>query len=306
MKSNKFMKITAAVMTAAMLASAVPAAATAAPGTYDILPVPAPEIIETVYGDLNGLYYDMGYTYNDGSYVIQTPMATRRLFNKWPMEFNINYNSNSTADNFMGNGICNTYSQRVLYHGGNSYTFIDDKGAQLDFWYDEKNAEGVSPLGRFMFVVEEYRYKLKFDTGNEMWFDRASGWMNVHFVNPSLADATSIYHDENGAIEYLVVKDNSRYEFYYDTLPDGSRRVSSIVYMEGYMGENEQVFRFSYDADGNLIDINNDTETEFARGYSYTYENGKLTVAYNKMSGGGLVAAPGPDGVYRTMYVPSL
>ena len=72
------------------------------------------------------------------------------------------------------------------------------------------------------------------------------------------------------------------------------------------MGENEQVFRFSYDADGNLIDINNDTETEFARGYSYTYENGKLTVAYNKMSGGGLVAAPGPDGVYRTMYVPSL
>ena len=73
----------AAAMTAAMLASAVPASA-AALGTSTLEPLPPMHVVQEVYGDLNGLYFDMGYTYTDGSYVIQNPMAVSRSIQSIP------------------------------------------------------------------------------------------------------------------------------------------------------------------------------------------------------------------------------
>ena len=296
MKSNKVLRIAAAAMTAAMLAAAVPVSAAALPNTSNVLPVPYPEVVYEGYGDGYGPFSDIGTVYSDNSYIIQNPMVPSRSINKWPFEFSVNVSSDPSIDNGMGNGVCNTFSQRILYHGGTSYTYIDDKGKALDFWYDERTSEGYSPIGKFRFEVEEYRYKLKFDDGNEKWFDRATGWMNVYYVNSSLDDATAIYRDPDGYIEYILAKDASRYDFYYDTLADGSRRVSRVEYAENYSGLNRQVISFRYDADGNLTDINNDTDIAYARGYSYTYSNGKLVNARSKASGNDMAVVTGPDG----------
>ncbi|MFQ8600710.1 MAG: hypothetical protein ACLSAP_09085 [Oscillospiraceae bacterium] len=82
MKSNKFMKVTAAVMTAAMLAAAVVPASAAPIGTTATQPTAAPTVVQEVYGDINGLYYDIGYTYSDGSYLIESPIPIGRWMKK--------------------------------------------------------------------------------------------------------------------------------------------------------------------------------------------------------------------------------
>ncbi len=294
MKSNKIIKIMAAAMTAAMLASAVPASA-AALGTSTLEPLPPMHVVQEVYGDLNGLYFDMGYTYTDGSYVIQNPMAVSRSMQRWGFEFFLSYHSGSTIDNAMGNGITSTYHQRLLKNDDTQYTYIDEKGVSHTIWYNERTGEASSPDGKVELSMDEYRYKLSFDGGYQRWFDREGGDLIVYFTNTNVDDATKIYRDEDGFIQEVLCRDSSYYRFNYEMLADGSRRVTTLDYAQSYSGEAAQTIRFHYDADGNLTGTVNETETGFDRGYTYTYREGKLFSAYNILYGGTMtvLSAPG-------------
>lgn len=296
MKSNKFMKVTAAVMTAAMLAAAIPVSAAAEEGIHTAVPSATPTVVQEVYGDSSGLYWDAGYTYSDGSYVMQTLMPASRSMNKWPFAFFLYYNSGAATNNRLGNGISSTYDQKLIRNGTSDFTYIDDKGISHEIWYDERTGSAFSSEGPVELFVDAYRYQLKFGDNYEMWFDREDGDLTVYYTNTDVDGATRIYRDEDGSIQEVLCKDYSHYRFGYETLADGSKRVSMIEYAESTGGANRQIVTFSYDADGNLIDTVNTTDQYFERGYTYTYHEGRLASVYNKMMGGTLRVVSDPAG----------
>ncbi len=285
MNANRWMKITAAVMTAAMLAAAVPAAASATSGSAVQQSVSF-TVLQEVYGDPNGVYNDMGYTYSDGSYRIQNPLPIARSMNKWPFAFFLNYCSNNAYDNKLGNGMSSNYDQRLIKHDDSSYTYVDELGISHDFWYDTRTGQAYSPEADVQLVINPYRYELKFGNSFQGWFNPDDGLLSYYYVNNNVDDATKIYRDEDGLIREVLGKEYSHYRFSYETLADGSKRVSSIEYAESTGGTNLQIIRFSYDADGNLIDTVNISDPDLERGYTYTYAGGKLTSAFNKLYGG--------------------
>lgn len=300
MKSNKIMKITAAVMTAAMLAAAIPAAATASIGISAAQRTAAPTIVQEVFGDINGLYYDMGYTYSDGSYLIESPIPIGRGMKKYPFEFSFYYNSNSTADNQMGNGISCTYNQKLIRNSESSFTFIDEKGFSHEIAYDPYTGEASSTEGPVSLVINQSTEAYELTFGND--FDdfkklfNMNGQLVMYFTNTDPYDAARVYYNEDGTLRGAVCKDTSSYLLHYETLADGSTRVSSIEYTENYSGLNQQIVNLTYDADGNLIDTECDSIPGFLRGYRYTYNGGKLASAYNKLEGGTLSVASDPAG----------
>ncbi|MFQ8600708.1 MAG: DUF6531 domain-containing protein [Oscillospiraceae bacterium] len=227
MNANRFMKITAAVMTAAMLAAAVPASA-APIGTTATQPTAVPTVVQEVYGDIYGLYFDMGYTYSDGSYLIENPIPIGRSMNKWPFALSIFYKSDSTADNRMGNGISCTYDQKLVRNSESSFTYIDEKGVSHEIWYDARTGAAGSLDGPVELIDNEYRYQLKFGDDFEKWFDKEDGDLIMYFTNTDPDGATKIYRDEDGSIQEVLCKDYSHYRFSYDTLADGSKRVSAL------------------------------------------------------------------------------